>query len=168
MRKSRKNWENWEKTERFKEEARKSRKNWEVWGRSEKVEEKVRKLRKNWESWGKSEKAEEKVRKLRKNRENWESVIYLRTDQQTNRHTWIGARDACASKTRNKMAMPIFHFWLACISKKSIQYLFKYWCARSLGTYGIFKAKHGVNDATFLCLSNTCGVIPTSFPDIHR
>ena len=53
------------------------------------------------------------------------------------------------------MAMPIFHFGVACISKKSIQYLFKYWCARSLGTYGIFKAKHGVNDATFLCLSNT-------------
>ena len=52
------------------------------------------------------------------------------------------------------MAMPIFHFGVACISKRSIQYLFKYWCARSLGTYGILKANHGVNDATFLCLSN--------------
>ena len=77
-------------------------------------------------------------------------------------------RAARAAKQRSKMAMPIFDFGVACISKKSIQYLFKYWCARSLGTYGIFKAKHGVNDATFLCLRNTCGVIPTSFPDIHK
>ena len=100
LRKLRKNWKSWGKTEKVEE-------NWESWGKTEKVEEKLRKLRKNWESWGKNweswgktEKAEEKVRKLRKNWENWESVIYLRTDQQTNRHTWIGARDACSSKKR--------------------------------------------------------------------
>ena len=70
------------------------RKNWESWGKTEKVDEKLRKLMKNWESWGKSEKVEEKLRKLRK--------CDLPTDQRTDRQTWVGARDACASKKKRK------------------------------------------------------------------